>query len=1238
MGAKMLLDWIKQHVLQPTEHAFGINTPGHGSIYNATVQPNATANYQNYIAPMIVNKQSNEVGNLTVQQNKELQQARNSGLRGQALRDFIGKQNVTSNNASNTLKTSVSKLPTNQQILANSVILGTTVAPFVGTGLKLANIGTSEFATQAAAADARAMAARSLGGRIASKTLTSLPESAMVGGVFNAAQGVQSGEPVSSIPKNFVTGAGAGAAFSPLLATGGEAANAVIKSFKNSAVVDPLTGKTSRKGFAKLPGGEPKPPVTPENPVQATTGVNNPISADISQVKSDIPQLDQKLPTKLETPVQTNIDSTKLNQSSQDYITSQVKAQESAAKKESAAKIDKGGVIQQDQSAIADIKRKLVDSTAPIEDVLYQAKKQGVNITPSMDIHNQIDRVYRSRELAGQFAKDNGLVDAIRQAPDINALDQYLIAKHAPEVGTITGRNAAKDAQLVKDLAPTYEPIAQKVNSYGQKLLDYATQTGLVSPNTAAALKVKYPNYVPLNRIFSELEKTSPVVGRSGVASLRKQTVVQTLKGSERAIQNPTESLLTKTLDAFNQGERNVAGSQLASYKDLPAFQGLIRELKSGETATHTFSYLDNGVKKTFETTPEIAAAAELLDKRQIGFIGQIIAAPVRVARVGITGLNIPFIASNIAKDQVSAFINSDKALQTSIANPMVFLKSACEAIGHGQEYDNWIRSGGGGTSFDISRSAPNVSVAQIRSGRSLVSNIAYKVTHPGELFRTAENVVARGEELTRLQQFIGTRDTLLKQGMSEADANILAAKQSREATVNFARSGDWGKALNSTFLYINAGIQGSRTLVRSLVQRPVQTVAKIGLTVLTPIAVVTAWNLSDPQRKAAYDDIKDFEKENNLVIIPPNPTKDPKTGKWNVIKIPYSQEIANLTVPMRKSIEALQGYDAPGFADFAKAIIGSTTSLNVQDQNQLVGQFTPQAVKPALAAVMNKNLFTGQDIVPNSMANLPTNQQVRPNTSGTTRIIGNATNTSPLKVEQFIKDTFGGLGSQVLNTSDTALASAGVIPKDQIGGQSIVAGVKSRFSQATGGQEASTIYDQINQIKGMTTARNKQIEQQLMSGDTSGLTGLTNQQKAALIRTAKSNQLQSTLSPTEQAIFGTTDQQKNAILQTHPELATTVAKVSALEDTLNTGTTKSTFGSISTKPVAIKGLPKVKKAKKGKLYKAKTTKLPKPKTMKLGVSNGAKPKTGKVTLRRVKPRVSTTIRAKGGKRGLRFA
>lgn len=749
------------------------------------------------------------------------------------------------------------------------------------------------------------------------------------------------------------------------------------------------------------------------------------------------------------------------------YVAEQVTKQSAARKSETL------GIAGKTKDFLKNIKVKLVDSNAPIEDVISDFQRNTKSeILPKYDITNQIDRVYRAPTIAGQFMEDNGLESVIKNVDNIDNIDQYLIAKQAKTVaanGIETGRDLTKDQKLIDAFAPRYEETAQKVNQYSKNLLDYSVDAGLIDKKIAADLKIKYPDYAPINRVFSELEKTGEFSGPKGVASLSKQTVVQGLKGSEREIESPIASLMAKTNDAFVQGEKNKAAKILTDYAKLPNNPFELRLLKTGEIAVKgrgTISVLNNGVKEIYETTPEIAQAAKSLSVQQLNILGKIFALPVRVARVGITGINLPFVASNIAKDQVTAIINSKNALKTSIANPLNFLKALYNAVGHGKLYQEAVRSGAMGTSFDISRNQAPKTIAKIRASRNIGSRILYTVKNPGELLRSVENIVGRSEELTRLQQYGATKQAMLKKGMTESDAIISASKAARENTVNFARRGEWGTVLNSTFLYLNAGIQGTRTFLRGMKTRPVQTTTKLALTVFAPIATVTLWNLNDPKRKAAYEDIAEYEKESNIVIIPPNPTQD-ENGNWNVIKIPLSQEVNNIASLARRPIEQSFGLDPVRAGEVAQAFLGTVLPINMNKDvtSTVANTFTPQVIKPTLEMFANKNFFTGFKQVPASMENLSPKMQIKENTSGTAIKIGDALNLSPIQVEAFIKGTAGGVATQGLNASDRILAGLKIIPEDQIGGQDTIEAIMARFNTARGGQTDEKSNNKLKEI-----------------------------------------------------------------------------------------------------------------------------------------------------------------------------
>ena len=730
-----------------------------------------------------------------------------------------------------------------------------------------------------------------------------------------------------------------------------------------------------------------------------------------------------------------------------DYIKQQTKLQENARN------LDKPNILQKTRQEISN---KMIDSLSPIENTMRQAVKNGSNIPLERNITPQLDRALRADTIAGQYIKDRGLATVIQNVPDTKALDQYLIAKHAVDLeknGVKTGRNLVADKQLVDSLSPVYEQHAQDVMKYNRELLDKAVEYGLVSKDTAKLLKEKYPNYVPANRIFSEDELTGFKGVGGGKVSISTQSVVQKIKGSTREIESPLSSIVNKTNDVISQGERNKAASILASYKSLPDNPFNLRELGKNETigSKSTISFLDKGVKRTFETTPEIAAAAKSLNKEQIGILGRIVRIPTRILRLGATGINPAFALANITKDLIGAAINSKHPLRSSIFNPSVLKQATASALYHkGKSYGELVREGAGGTSFDIARDAPVANLKSIRAEKNIGTKALYNVTNPAELIRATENTIGRSEEFSRALQYFGNKQAALAKGMSEKQATIFAADAARTNTVNFARHGDYGAVLNSALPYLNAGIQGSRMTLRTLRDRPIQTISKIAVLSTIPVLTTTAWNIADPQRKEAYDDISDYEKDNNIIIVPPNPEKDPSTGKWNVIKIPITQSVAGINNIARNGLETLSTDKEFDVIKALGELIGTATSINASSPRSLANQITPQILKPGIETLTNQNLFTGNKIIPDSQVNLPASEQYGEFTSGTAKQIGKIFNVSPRIVDNAIKTSTGGAGQNAVNASDQLLASAGVIKPEEVQGKGLLESVTGRFYGAS--------------------------------------------------------------------------------------------------------------------------------------------------------------------------------------------
>jgi len=722
-----------------------------------------------------------------------------------------------------------------------------------------------------------------------------------------------------------------------------------------------------------------------------------------------------------------------------------------------------------------ELKTKFVDSTAPILDAIDRAqRKYGFRLLPRYSIDAQIDRVYRAPSIAARFIEERGLLKIIQEVDNLDYLDQYLIAKQARAIeatGRKTGRNLQKDAELIQEFAPRYEPYAEQIRQYTHALLDYAADADLISKRLAQVLKETYPDYVPLNRVFSAIEKGESILGGGkDVAHLSRQTVVRRLHGSEREIESPFQSLVEKTYSAFAEGERNKAARLLASYRDLPGMKGLITEVSAGERPSrHSFSFLDNGVKRTFNTTPELAAAAKSLHVQQLGLIGRILAAPVRVAKLGITGINLPFLASNVAADVGHTALTAMNG--RTVFNPRVYLRGFLAAVKHDELWRQMVRSGSGFTSYDLMRNQPRKAIEKIRASRSTKTRMAYAARHPietvGDLFRAVEDLVGRSEELGRARLYTGAKEAFLEQGRPLEDAEVLARLEANYALPNYLRAGEWGRALNGAFLYLNAGIQGSRSFLRAVRRNPVKTSARVATALYFPVTIATLWNLADEERRKVYEDIEEYEKENNLILIPPVPTKT-RNNEWEVIKIKLPPGLNNLTVPVRRGIEAMHGLDPVKFREIADAAIGTVSPIE-PTKRSILSNLTLQAIKPTVQAAANYDFFRDRPKVSPALQGRPPSMQVYPFTSGTARKIAEPLGVSPIKVEEFLKDTFGGVASQALNISDRALSAAGVIPKEQIGGRDPLRAIAARFSRARGGRLEKGEFEEEKQISKKT-------------------------------------------------------------------------------------------------------------------------------------------------------------------------
>lgn len=735
------------------------------------------------------------------------------------------------------------------------------------------------------------------------------------------------------------------------------------------------------------------------------------------------------------------------------------------------------------------VSSKLIDKTPPSPGTLNITSKSGLKTQlmsavvekdqPLIKVLSQIEKKTGKKGIVDKFMYDSGLLSrsnatanqklmsnknlknalsgmSKRDLADFNRYSAARSELYNASRGLTTSSPVASLQKTVLELRSKYATRFENMNKfykdYSKDLLD----NGIITKEKYAQF-ISSPDYVRIQRNMSDVVGFSNAKGGQGM-SLRTTFTTKKRTGSQREILPVEQTAFQYAQKAQSEIQRNQAASGI-----IDALQGtdLIRPLGKGERPTNLniIGRLKNGVQEDFVVSPEIKAIVSNLNPYQLGTLERLVSLPKRVVQATTTGLSVPFSMANYVKDQLGSAINSKNVIATH--NPLrifegLYAASKDFAIGNNSaSWQKFLAHNGDATQFDMLRNVANSKQLSRELRLGQVGKAINRISSP---LKTLEDLISITEKATRYQNFRGMEAAAFKKTGNKSQALQEATLAAWQNSTDFSRFGTWGKTLNLLIPYFNSGIQGSRQIMRSLKQRPVATSVKLMAELGMPMVGLTAWNLSQPDRAAAYDNISDYEKENNLIIIPPGALSQNEDGTYNVWKIPMPQGYSNLIGPVRRSMESFSKQSPVDFTNIATDIIGAVSGpVSVGNTNQLVSGLIPAAVKPFVQQAANKNFFTGKPIVPDYIQQattatgepVPESQKAYAYTSATAKFLGNVSGKSPIRIEQFFKDTFGKVAQYGANASDNVAASLGLIKPDQIGGTSIKKDISRRFFEA---------------------------------------------------------------------------------------------------------------------------------------------------------------------------------------------
>lgn len=544
-----------------------------------------------------------------------------------------------------------------------------------------------------------------------------------------------------------------------------------------------------------------------------------------------------------------------------------------------------------------------------------------------------------------------------------------------------------------------------KVVQAGKTLTDHwagmlyeMVESGLVSQETADLLRQMYPHYNPTKYIERLIaEKGGAGRGASVVANDIKSLSEE---GSEAMTANPMNVLLMDTIKKQALIDRNNAAKAIA---EMVANNAEI----AAEVADGSIFYMKNGEKITLAVPKWLEKEAKLMGSEVTGAAGgtmRLADAINQVSRLGMTGINIAFFVPNFAVDCLTVCM-------TSGVGPLMVGESLARNLKGIFKQDEWVRrynlAGGGMSGFS------GKSIREIIHEAEKGGNIALR---DAASWRRLLNPITFIEEIGHAVE-MAPRVAAFRKGIQEGMTDMGAAVKGRRATVDFSRSGVALQYLNHFYLFLNAGVQGSVLPFRMLKNDP-RSRLRLALFMGATVGLYQ-YNQSYPE----YADVPDYVKYGSLHIMLPSDKYDAnglKVPRYICI-VPNSREWGMFHGSLQYLLANLQQKDPGNFAQFFSAWFPNINPLSKYTGGG-TGLMPTQLGSTLIDVSLNNDSFRMKPIVPAYMLKLPKPEQYDQYSSETAVKLGALLNESPKKIDYFITNVFGGVGSQILDTIDWAI------------------------------------------------------------------------------------------------------------------------------------------------------------------------------------------------------------------------
>ena len=506
----------------------------------------------------------------------------------------------------------------------------------------------------------------------------------------------------------------------------------------------------------------------------------------------------------------------------------------------------------------------------------------------------------------------------------------------------------------------------------------YLVDTGIMSQEAYNKMRMDNNFYVPFKRVMDEVDTFLGIPVKKGAGSVGSQNVIYKIKGSNKEIVDPIQSIVENTYKMVSLGKRQEVAQTIASMsKEMPE---LVH--KTNMTGMKdTISVFENGKKVNYIVPQEVAEAARGMGEESLVTLVKILKIPTDLFRTMTTGINPEFLAPNVSRDIQSAIFNTG-------VNPLKWIAGLAHYVKKDAIFQDFLKSGAKTSRVSLNR--PFIEqTAQELAGKG------FRIKSPKDIVRGLEMLSQYSEQPTRLMVFEDAYKTAIKKGLSVEDALGDAAYWAQEGTVNFARRGSKTPNINAIYAYLNARMQGIDRMIRTAKSEPLKAAGRYAVAFLAPSLALYAWNSKNPDY---YNEriLSKRDKQDNFIFMLPKPV-----GEIRYLKIPKA-EVGKIANPVEEFLDVARNKGG----DVWSSMMSVLKSFSPIDN---WGGVIPTAINPLVETAFNKDFYTGYDLVPEYKKNYPAGYQDSSYTGPMYRFAGQKLNVSPAKLQNLVEGYGGG-------------------------------------------------------------------------------------------------------------------------------------------------------------------------------------------------------------------------------------